>query len=299
MSLGRAWLRGVLLMVIGLVGISQIANAERKSISLNEGWEFRQRMEEPGAAQGQWHPAQVPGVIHTDLLRNKLIPDPFFRANESTLQWIEDASWEYRSSFQATPDTLKHSHIDLVFEGLDGPSQVYLNDKLVITGINAFREWRADVRSLLKPGANQLLVVFPSPITEGQKIAAKDVWHSQVQAAGESYLRKPAYEYGWDWGPRFVTSGIWRPVKLDVWDDVKLANVHVRQRDISTDFARLVIETEIESSQKTNATVTVEYGENGKPSTISRDVQLNQGVNHIDLPLDIPHPDLWYPNGYG
>jgi beta-mannosidase len=287
----------VLLTLICLV-LAVPAVAQRKSIPLNEHWEFRQVLDTPAAGQVAWHPATVPGVVHTDLLSNKLIADPYYRSNESTLQWIENASWEYRSTFQATPDTLRHKHVELVFEGIDGPAEVYLNDQHILTAINMFREWRVDVKDQLKPGANELRVLFPSPITEGQKIAAKDVWQSQIHAEPESYLRKAAYEYGWDWGPRFVTSGLWRPVRLDLWDDAKFTNVHVRQQDVSLDTAHLVVETEISSTQPGNATVTVEYGESAR-KPISRDVALNAGLNHIDFPIDIAHPDLWYPNGYG
>ena len=97
---------------------------------------------------------------------------------------------------------LKRAHIELVFEGLDGPADVYLNDKQILTANNAFREFRVDVKPLLKSGANQLRVVFPSPITAAQKIAAKDIWQQQTKTPEESYLRKAAYEYGWDWGRR-------------------------------------------------------------------------------------------------
>ena len=294
-----AWFRGALLIAISVTCLAQAAQAERKSVSLNNGWEFRQRIGRVDAVQGQWHPVAVPGVVHTDLLRNKLIPDPFFRSNESALQWIENADWEYRSTFQATPEALKHSHVDLVFEGLDGPAEVYLNDKLILTADNMFREWRVEVKSQLKAGANQLLVVFPSPIIEARKIAAGDFWHQQTQTPEKSYLRKAAYEYGWDWGPRFVLSGIWRPVKLDVWDDAKISNLHIRQLDINSEIAHTVAETEITSAQKSAATVTVDYEYGGKKASTSRDVELNPGVNHIDLPIDIAHPDLWYPNGYG
>lgn len=291
------FLRAVL-AATGVVFFAQAAGAQRKFISLNYGWEFRQRLND-SVAQATWHPAQVPGVLHTDLLVNKLIPDPYFRSNEATLQWIENADWEYRNTFQATPDILKRDHIELVFEGIDGPAQVYLNDKAILTAINSFREWRVDVKSVLKPGANQLVVVFPSPITEGARTAVKDIWHGQIQAQDDSYLRKPAYEYGWDWGPRFVLSGIWRPAKLDVWDDARLTNVHVRQRDVSADIAHLVIETEIDSAQRATATISIDYQQNGKNATATRQVALNLGMNHIDLPVDIPHPDLWFPNGYG
>ena len=38
------------------------------------------------------------------------------------------------------------------------------------------------------------------------------------------FTRKAGYHYGWDWGPRFVTSGIFRPVVLKAWNQ---ARIHV------------------------------------------------------------------------
>ncbi len=294
-----AWLRGVVLIAACVACFIQAAQAERKSLSLNDGWEFRQRMEQGGATQSMWHAAEVPGVVHTDLLRNKLIPDPFYRSNESTLQWIENADWEYRDTFQSTTDALKHGHVEFVFEGLDGPAKVYLNDQLILTANNMFREWRVDVKSQLKAGPNQLLVIFPSPIAEAKKVAAGDFWRQQTQTPEKSYLRKAAYEYGWDWGPRFVLSGIWRPVKLDAWDDAKISNLHVRQQDIHPEMAHVVVETEITSAQAGAASVSIDYEYGGKKASTSREVELSTGVNHIDVPIDIAHPELWYPNGYG
>ena len=77
-------------------------------------------------------PATVPGDVHLDLLANKQIPDPFYRDNESRLQWIEKESWEYRLEFAATPELLAHSNVDLVFDGLDAAAQVYVNDAQVL-----------------------------------------------------------------------------------------------------------------------------------------------------------------------
>jgi beta-mannosidase len=269
------------------------------TVSLNAGWEFRQRMENPGAQQAEWRPAEVPGVVHTDLLRNKLIPDPYYRDNEAKLQWIENADWEYRSTLQATPEMLKHSHIELVFEGLDAYAEVFLNGTQILTADNMFREWRVDVKSALKPGANQLLVVFPSVITEAEKIADKDKWRQFTKTDAKTYIRKAAYEYGWDWGPRFVTSGIWRPVKLELWDAVRVSDLHIQQRDVHAEIAHLDAETEIIGAENTSAKVTVTFSHGGKKEEISRNVELVPGTNHIDFPLDISKPDLWYPNGYG
>src|SRR5579864_6750405 len=191
------------------------SGAARQTIPLDSGWEFRQVQDSSVAAETTWRPAQVPGDVHLDLLRNKLIPDPFYRDNEAKLQWIEDASWEYRTTVQAAPALLNHKNVDLVFEGLDAYAEVYLNERLILTADNMFREWRVSVKSSLHSGGNQLRVVFPSPIKAAAKVAAADKWRQQTHTEEKTYIRKAAYEYGWDWGPRFVTSGIWRPAKLD------------------------------------------------------------------------------------
>ncbi|MGA2186654.1 MAG: glycoside hydrolase family 2 protein [Bryobacteraceae bacterium] len=283
-------------LVLSLL-VSAVSAAE--SIALNSGWEFRQRADVTGAKDSDWHPAQVPGVVHTDLLRNKLVPDPFYRDNEAKLQWIENADWEYRSTITATPALLRHRNIELVFEGLDTYSEIWLNDTQVLTADNMFREWRVDVKPYLKAGANALRVVFPSPIRAAAKVAATDKWRERTHTAEKAYIRKAAYEFGWDWGPRFVTSGIWRPVRLEVWDRARISDVHIRQRDVTATVAHVVAEVEVTAAADEAAEVAVEFAHGRSSGAAMRTVELHAGVNHIDLPVDIGRPDLWYPAGYG
>src|SRR6202030_1193351 len=96
-----------------------LAAAEPSSQILNTGWQFRAVGNTDKHDIQQWHPAQVPGVVHTDLLRNGLIPDPFDRDNEFRLQWIGLTDWEYQTVFQADAAMLGHDDVDLVFDGLD------------------------------------------------------------------------------------------------------------------------------------------------------------------------------------
>ena len=288
------------------VGIASAA-PQKQTVPLNSGWEFRQLIEGPvvQAADSttvnasQWHPAVVPGCVHLDLLRNKLIPDPYYRDNEAKLQWIENADWEYRTTVQAPPALLVQKNIDLVFEGLDAYAKVYLNDKLVLTADNMFREWRVSVKADLKPGANSLRVVFPSPIKAASEIAANDPWRERTHVETKTYLRKAAYEYGWDWGPRFVTSGIWRPARLEAWDSARISNVNIHQLDVTSNVAHLLAEVEITASDAGNATVSIDYAVSAKRADTSRTVQLQPGLNHLIFPIDIASPSLWYPAGYG
>jgi beta-mannosidase len=272
---------------------------QKQIVPLNSGWEFRQLPGATATENSVWRPAQVPGSVHLDLLHNKLIPDPYFRDNEAKLQWIEDADWEYRTTLQAPPDLLARKNIDLVFEGLDAYAEVYLNDKLVLTADNMFREWRVPVKSLLLPGANQLRIVFPSPIKAAAKIAAADKWREQTHTEEKTYIRKAAFEYGWDWGPRFVTSGIWRPARLEAWDAARISNLHIAQLDVTAKVAHLAAQVEVTAAEDATAKVTLDYTHAGKKVELSRSVELHAGINHVDLPLEIASPQLWFPAGYG
>ena len=66
-----------------------------------------------------------------------------------------------------------------------------------------------------------------------ERVALGYKWHGQTPAPDKSYVRKAAYEYGWDWGPPFVTSGIWRPADIEAWDKARIETVQIRQREIT------------------------------------------------------------------
>ena len=293
------------LLVGGALGMgnesadAQVRPARNAVQALDHGWQFRQVT--AGAEQDEkgWLPATVPGDVHLDLLANKKIPDPFFRDNEAKLQWIENESWEYRLSFDVIPAFLSRSNVDLVFDGLDATAQVYLNGTQVLAADNMFRIWRVPVKGHLHVGKNLLRVVFPSPIKAAAAVAALDPWQPQTKTEPKTYVRKAAYEYGWDWGPKFVTSGIWRMVRLEAWDKVRIADFVIRQHDVSREVAHVSAEVEIEASTAGSAQVTVQYSDNARPMTKIATVNFHAGRNVIDLPIEIRQPKLWFPAGYG
>jgi beta-mannosidase len=282
-----------------LTAHAQTRPAQNAVLVLDHGWQFRQIAAGAQDAENGWLPATVPGDVHLDLIANKKIPDPFFRDNEAKLQWIEKESWEYRLSFDVSPALLSRSNVDLVFDGLDTASQVYLNGDLVLRAENMFRIWRVPAKGHLHRGKNLLRVVFPSPIKAAAEVAATDPWQARTQTADKTYIRKAAYEYGWDWGPKFVTSGIWRPVRLESWDKVRIADFAIHQRDVSKEVAHVDAEVQVEASSAGPAKVSVHYSDNGKPVTLSNQVTLHAGQNVIDFPVEIRQPKLWYPAGYG
>ncbi|MHA6480364.1 beta-mannosidase [Paenibacillus sp. strain BS8-2] len=269
------------------------------SLSL-QNWTFKSSKER------DWLPAVVPGCVHTDLHRNGVIKDPFYATNEHDLQWIDKLDWEYETTFDINGEWLNMSMLELVFDGLDTYADVTLNGKAILSTDNMFRTWRADIRSLVKERDNKLHITFRSPVNEdlpkiqtlGYNLPASND-QSELGGLGEDkvsvFARKAPYHYGWDWGPRFVTSGIWREVRILGWSDVRMSDVFVRQDVVTNDLAKLAVGVEIESEADGEGTVTVTDG----TSTWSVQTFLKQGVTIIEVPVEIENPKLWWSRGLG
>jgi beta-mannosidase len=269
---------------------------QRITISVHTGWQFRE------VGKDSWRPATVPGCVHTDLLNNKLIDDPFYRDNEGKQQWIGKTDWEYQTTFTVAPEMLKHDNIELVFEGLDTYANIFLNDASLLNTDNMFRTWRVDCKRLLNPGANTLRIRFRSPINEVLPIMAK--MNYELPAGNDQgektspYTRKAPYQFGWDWGPRLITSGIWRPVSLQAWGSARVADLHILPRKITADAANLTADIEVVASANASATIVVD-NLTDKSVAARRNLTLTPGANRVTLDFVIPRPALWWPNGLG
>lgn len=266
-------------------------------------WQFRE------AGTGDWLPATVPGTVHTDLLAAGKIPDPFYRTNERDLQWIDKKDWEYSTALDLDAGTLAHDHVELCFAGLDTYADVYLNDVLILTADNMFRRWTADIKAHAKPGANVLRVLLRSPVEEGLKLLAAYgfdppavVEWSEIGGVGDKkismFTRKAPYHYGWDWGPRFVTSGIWRKVSLRAWNAARISDLHIVQDSLTPDEARLTAVFEIVSDIAGPAVVDVQCPDHPAVTGHAR-IELQPGVNTAEVKFVIAKPRLWWSNGLG
>ncbi|HZD05508.1 MAG TPA: hypothetical protein VE173_11330, partial [Longimicrobiales bacterium] len=216
------------------------------------------------ASDTAWVPATVPGTVHTDLLAAGRIPDPLRGDHEAELRWIEEEDWIYRRDFEVDAGLLEEARVDLVLEGLDTWAEVLVNGRPVLSPDNQFRTWRVDVRDALRPGANTLEVRFASPVREGRKRAAASPWpipHQEPDVGGtRAFSRKAAYQFGWDWGPRYVTSGIWRPVRLEAWSGVRIVDAWMEGLAWRGDTARVDLAVELETASAA--------GGEGAPGTV-------------------------------
>jgi beta-mannosidase len=252
--------------------------------SLNqENWKFKQENKE------NWLPANVPGTVHTDLLANHIIENPFYGTNEKDLQWIENENWNYKTSFVISKSELKNKNIDLQFEGLDTYATVFLNGKPILEANNMFRTWKISVKKYLVGGENHLEIKFKSAVQEG-KIQAKKLNYT-LPGDEKVFTRKAQYQYGWDWGPRFVTAGIWKNVKLTFWNEAKIENVKFEQKELNKEEAKINFEFTLKVQNEGEYQIYL----GAKPY----EFQLKKGTNTVKIPIEIKNPILWWCNGLG
>jgi beta-mannosidase len=280
---------------LGAVGC-KTQSTKAHMIILSENWTFRQ------AGKGNWMSATVPGTVHTDLMANEKIPDPFFRTQEKDVQWVDKVDWEYQCEFEVDEKTLAHDAINLECLGLDTYADVYLNDKLVILADNFFVAWEKEVKKHLKVGKNRLRIFFHSPITVGlQKLKEHGyglpATNDQSENGGLSdqkvsvFLRKPGYHFGWDWGPRLVTSGIYRPIRLRAWNKARLTDVYFQQVKVNADKAEIIAQCEVESKVAERAMIRIFHGDT---LLATQTVDMLAGKNMFHLPFNIHDPKLWW-----
>lgn len=264
--------------------------AQLRVLPLDTCWKFRH------APDTLWYRAGVPGTIHTDLINNKFIPDPYFRDHEQQLQWIENEDWVYKAVFNLDPQQLNSPDITLVFEGLDTYATVSLNNKKLLEADNMFRTWRIEVKSRLKTGQNVLEIYFHSAVKKGKELAS--LLSYTLPGDEKVFTRKAQYQYGWDWGPRFVTCGIWRPVYLEFVQSVAIHDIQVIQQETRWDTARLQLRCQLKSNISGNAELKVREKNSAKLLAQTR-VKLQKKLMSITVNAAIPEPRLWWPNGLG
>ena len=199
-------------------------NAQLQKQTINNGWKFYY------AKASKWYSATVPGTIHTDLLSNKLIADPYFGDNEKKLQWIDKENWDYKTSFTVSPKILQQKNIELVFDGLDTYADIFLNGKLLFSADNMFRQWRANIKPVLK-SRNEILIRFYSAKNKVDSIA-KSKLPFVVPDNPRVYARKAQYHFGWDWGPTYITCGIWKNIFIEAYPEPQKEIPFINKRKI-------------------------------------------------------------------
>ena len=256
-----------------------------KRISLNGAW----TLEIPGSPFGIV-PAVVPGSVYHDLLTAELIPDPFYRDNETEALELMEYDFHYSRSFDLGGSLLDSGAVLLRCEGLDTLATVYVNGSEAGRANNMHRTWEFDVKALLHAGENQIQVRLASPTRYiREQYAVNPADGSSDAMEGFPNLRKAHCMFGWDWGPRLPDAGIWRDISLIGVDKARIRDVLVEQFH---EDGRVTLKV------RTNITRLTD-----DPTDVAVSVTAPDGTKLTGqgpcCELEIANPQLWWPAGYG
>ena len=160
-----------------------------------KGWlgdEWRWYVDKPWDMPG-WLPARVPGSVLDDLMRSGEVPDLYHGRNSLLAEWVEHRTWVYRTRVSG-PARVR-------FEGVDHEATVFVDGDEVAHHEGAFTPFDVDV-----PAGEHLLAVA---------VHAAPASEPQVGFTSRVRVHKSRMGYGWDFCPRLVHQGVWRPVVLD------------------------------------------------------------------------------------
>ncbi|CAI6092577.1 unnamed protein product [Clonostachys chloroleuca] len=272
--------------------------AQRTPLEL--GWSFKSTQD----GNEDWKPvARVPTVVHQDLMDNGILSDPFRDLKEIDAEWVERRSWTYRTTFPAPKDATGAS-VHLLFDGLDTFANVQLNNTVILESDNMFLSHRVDITKIIK-SENTLVIDFDSAMLRGRALKNEHPDHKFVLFNGEAgrlAVRKAQYHWGWDWGPKLMTAGPWRPVRLEVsWANI---NDTVVKYELSQDLMEVNGDIKVD--------VEGEFDEIHVSVRFQDDIVFHKSTTALEfcgavaslgrtaiIPFAINDPKLWFPVGYG
>lgn len=226
-----------------------------------------------------WYPARVPGSVVDDLMKNKLVPDPYYELNSKLAEWAAARTWVYKKEF-TVPKKARGKRIELCFAGIDYEAEIFLNGESLGKQCGMFVPWKARIEEKLKFGEKNLLaaVIEPAPFEQ-----------PQVGKTALVHTHKSRMTYWWDFCPRLVHQGIWQDVYLKITGEAYLEDVHVKTRLEGQDRAVVSFTITAENAEECRALFS--FGEARQEGTVRNGCFAGEIV--------IEDPRLWWCNGQG
>jgi len=275
----------------------------KMSVELTGRWEFREyplsarRMRDLDSAD--WLATTVPCSIFNSLIAAGQIKEDDINANPEEFSPVSEKPWIYRKIFDAPAELLDCGRVDLVFDGLDTITRIWLNGKLIARTNNMFIPFRFDVTAQLKPRNNVLLVKFEPAVQYAKKLMHRYTSFSESDFINpyRVYIRKAQYQFGWDFCPALPGCGIWRGVRLEGIKKACLADLHVRTIDCNNHYADIKITVKLDTISRQDYLCKLTLSHGGE--TIKHDLTFKSGEDSQSTVIHIENPALWWPAGYG
>ncbi|KAL3196771.1 hypothetical protein MRX96_015385 [Rhipicephalus microplus] len=269
-------------------------------------------------------PSTVPGGIYTDLNMAGIIGEPYYGDGDVEYEWVGWESWKFHRTFVAPTYITDHRHVKLVAHGIDTACTVTLNGIDALNTSNMFVRYEVEVTSMLRRN-NSIVVSCESPLRYALRKHELRVSSNTTpvyplcappEQRGQCHInliRKMPCSFGWDWGPSFPSTGIWKPIELVAYNQVFIRDVTVTTTQKRTKYQAHKWDIEVgvfftlSRRAPKHGTISVSLGASFLFSSVVRFANVaNSNKSHEDYsgkgdgarqhPRQIEH---WWPSGYG
>lgn len=279
---------------------------EKKTFDLTGLWHFKKypvsarRMRD--LDDGDWSCCTVPSSIFSCLIEAGALDRKKLDNNAEDFYQISLDPWIFRKRFDLPEDFSPADKTEIVFDGLDTYSRIWLNGKLLARTDNMFCSWRFDVSDILKPQNNELLVKFESAVEEGERLLNRfgnfgDNVMSSCSVKVRPYVRKSQCQFGWDWAPAMPGCGIWQGVRLEGFNKGCIRDVQIATIDCDKSFADIKIS--VTADKFTNKSYSCLINILDPNGSLAASAKLELKDNNNSAIINIKNPQLWMPRPYG
>ena len=304
-----------------LLATASLAGSLPNPLEVDAGWQLQAapmvsaagpEIAQTGFKPKNWRAATVPGTVLTSLTDDKVYPEPLYGENNRPDRIPETLcrqSYWYRTTF-TPPEDYKGRKIWLHFEGVNYSAEIWVNGHQAGTMRGAFARGVFDISALVTPGKKAALAVLVTPQPHPGWPHEHTLIDGMGGNGGITALDGPTFlcTMGWDWIPaiRDRDCGLWQKVFLSATGPVRVQNPLVTTElplpDLDTADVAVQATLENVSDQPQKGLLKGSFGDVAfetaveLPARGSRTVSLDA---HSVPALRVPHPKLWWPNGYG
>ena len=247
------------------------------------------------AQHGSWQHAIVPGSVFLSLKNDLFLPNNlYFDHFIQKINYFSQKTWIFKAKFDYRYEITKRERVDLIFNGLDTYTQIYVNGKFIGKTSNFFKHYRFDITNYLKKGKNQIVVKFLPPTEQALKFYKKLKY--SVPDGYLSVVRKPYFHFVQKYSVNYNPIGFSKSTYVQAWSKAKIRDLQFYTKKLTRSRAIIKAKIKIQATDNYKANIQIEsqYG-----LYINKQIKLQPGENNFEFEFKIDSPLIWYPKNFG